>query len=770
MLLVSVCLIIFFIIRHFHGCLTEDNINSLLSIASEIFVAMVPVFLEILSKQNKTRKSFNPHRIYCEGNFVDRKQESKDIYDAIIFADDRNLSHRITISAQIGMGKTSLAHHICNDINFESKKNWGNTVAYYLQYDGINTIKDCVLGVFGDGEIDTVGKLSNMMHKNHSGKCILIIDGINAVSLRDARMFADAFISCDSRKNYIIMFVDRNEADDDDIRLSEFKEHEVHLLADSLHISISPRESASISEKADGFPIYVRYFVESHAMDCTEGLIRDMEEYIRRTLNNISEDDKKLLTLAILMCQVGNDEINTDTLLSVIGRGGKISLNHITDLPLITYNKKDHKLHIGHFIGKKYLDFLEKYIDNTCLLIYGYFRDSEQYSYAVYAAVFSHTMNVMPSEVSFLMEKVVNAGQFYFICRLVEATKEYGINPMLANDKNFMKVWNRSYLQALFETGHYESASNYLDRYYSQTEIDEGILDTDVENFDYHYMKADLEHLTNNFETASNLAFALIKQAPNPIAENRAKYLYAHILRHMGYDLDWSVELFQEIKESEDVDDRTLVRTLYSIASIRMFQCSTTYDYDSTFNLIDTIIDSDNNNRSFGDYVARHKGIYALEYQADITVAINTYQDAIRNLSISNLRIIYDIFFELAEVYRLEEKNEKLYKMSKEYYLKAQSFAEDEHDINLLTSCKMGLLLLDLKYGNDISMDTLLNVKHLSTKCELLINMNEAEYLISIARDGNISEEMINLWKHMGYGRLWKAASGNNMQLKLTVM
>lgn len=93
------------------------------------------------------------------------------------------------------------------------------------------------------------------------------------------------------------------------------------------------------------------------------------------------------------------------------------------------------------------------------------------------------------------------------------------------------------------------------------------------------------------------------------------------------------------------------------------------------------------------------------------------------------MRIKYDIYFELGEIYRIRDNNSDNYDKSLAFYLEAEQFATRVHDYNLQSSSQLGIMLLNIKYGYEIDADILRTIITKTHKIDLNINYNYAMYI-----------------------------------------
>lgn len=135
------------------------------------------------------------------------------------------------------------------------------------------------------------------------------------MNLIECTEFAKAFINC-SRNNQVVIAVDSND-EVFHICPGQFSENEIELLAHSYNIEINPSERHVISELSNGYPVYARYSVEAY----TKGLniidYNNLEHYIEKLLNSLSDLEKSALSLIICLCQILQDGVERKTIYGI---------------------------------------------------------------------------------------------------------------------------------------------------------------------------------------------------------------------------------------------------------------------------------------------------------------------------------------------------------------------------------------------------------------------------------------------------------------------
>lgn len=204
-----------------------------------------------------------------------------------------------------------------------------------------------------------------------------------------------------------------------------------------------------------------------------------------------------------------------------------------------------------------------------------------------------------------------------------------------------------------------------------------------------------------------------------------------------------------------------------------MFQCNINYPYKKAFDDIEHIICNNTANEIWKPYVARHKAIYEYKIRKNFKMAEKILLETIDLLEVTPLRIKYDIYFELGEVYRLMDTELDNYEKSQKYYLEAVQFAERVHDFNLYSNSQLGIMLLSIKHEKEIDNDILRTIISETYSLGLNINYNYALYVQHLIRNEDFSEELVTYWRKMHFSDLFSMSSKSESEkcnIKLTVM
>ena len=759
--LASICILFFAITAYFLYKKASGYAGvfaTLMGIPLTIFIAIVPVIFKKWQGNGMVEKQLN------DVHFVDRDVEYTKLANLIQCHDDRI----IYIAGNFGMGKTLFIKMACDRINYSDKKRWKSYTSFYFNNNhtkGITqSISDKFCGQPNASVLDINKKLHNAtLQKN----IILFIDSISEIDLNECTEFARAFIKC-NRNNQIVIAVDSN---DDEFHISpgKFQENEVELLAHSYDIEMKPSDIYEISELSNGYPVYARYSVEAYRKGVKIADYNNLDNYIAKLVDSLNDLEKSSLSLIICLGLLLQDEIETKLLLGVDNRISRRIIRKLATYSLINIYKE--KIYTDRLISLKCLECLAEYKNASYEKIYNYFKGMLDTNYIALVAALKSDFSYDHRLIKEILHKQYDDGKFYLLIDIGEIEFAGQINPHLREDKECWMFVRYYYLKSLLELGLYDRAREVVDNY----DIQFNLLDIkDDISFEYQYLLVDLDHLTNYLKDAIAFSEGLMQKSTNNLQLAKCQYLFAHCLRHVGEELDRAFSIFTTLADNIDYkDDKIRIRSIYSAASIKMFQGNINYPYEKAFEKIEQIMNADEKNVTWMPYVARHKAIYEYKICKNIDNAEQILLDTIKLLEVTPLRIKYDIYFELADIYRLKECTVNNYESSVNYYLEAAQFAKRSHDYNLESNAQLGLALLNLKYGYDVDIDALRDIIIETHKIGLNINYNNALYVKYLANSETIPKELVSYWKKMQYSDLLSFISKSKSEkynIKLTVM
>lgn len=737
--------------------------------AASVFAALIGITLTLVLAfwthiSGKFQKNNLIEQYLNDEHFVDREIEYKKLSN-LIQCDPIRI---IYIKGKLGMGKTLFMKMSCDRINFTHKKRWNFYAAFYYNNNHTKTITQALSNKYCGKPDAPVKEISKQLNNaTLQEKSILFIDNIYEIDLLECSEFANAFINC-NKGNQVVIAVDSNN-DEFHICPGQFGENEIELLANSYNIELAKKDRQEISELSNGYPVYARYSVEAYTKGVKIIDYQSLELYIEQLICSLNDLEKISLSLIICLSQLLQDGIEANVLCGIDNRITYPIIKKLVTSSLVNLYRD--KIYADKLISFKCMDFLSEYRNQSYNQIYLYYKGLPNTSYIALVAALKSNFKYNKVLIKELLHQQYTDNNFYLLIDIGELEFNGQINPYLREDKECWIYVRYYYLKSLLELGLYDKAREVVDNYDNQFNL---LNVNDDIDFEYQYLIIDLDHLTNYLKDAVFFSKALLEKATTMEQKIKCEYLYAHCLRHIGEDLNEAFFIFSNLAKSDKYkNDKIRIRSIYSAASIKMFQGDINYHYKSSFETIEHIMHSDMKNEAWKPYVIRHKAIYEYKICNNFDKAKKILQEAICLLEVTPLRIKYDIYFELGEIYRICDNNADNYDKSLAFYLKAEQFATKVHDYNLQSSSQLGIILLNTKYGQEIDSHVLKTIIIKTHQINLNINYNYAMYVKYVITNETIPKDLIFYWGKMKYSDLLAFSSKSKSEkcdIKLTVM
>lgn len=731
----------------------------------QIILSSLGIIVAVIGIGFSIKQYLPTEHVFSDSHFVDREKEEKLLYRYIIHPCQHDYERFIVVSGKSGIGKTALCRKVCDDINFYDRKKWKNVFALYFNNETDKSLSDAILEKYvpNNKQIISLSKRIHFMRPFH--KYVLFLDNVDMIKYEKNHDFAISFIKCHC-DNYVILAIDTDK-NAFDISPDRFYAREVGLLSDSLNIHLPDTEKSLIADGSRGLPLLARYMLRIKQTDPEYDSYSDITGHVIKTISQLNSREKELLATIIILNDILHHGIDLGFLIMLdLSYRSEALLEKIMLLPVV--EEKNGQICTLKEISSIYTREMPAEVEKTYELLYRELSGNENYENIVLASAVNSHIDVDVKSIIDILTKQYENGNIYLIIEIFNECKT--LNPFLQKDRNFMKAKDLYYLQSLIKIGQYDKAKKYSERnkdFWNRN----GILGiSDDIDFQYQYALIDLNHLTNHFRSAALYADILAQKATNNGDKDKCLYMKAHCMRHMGDNLPEAYNIFMSLGDSVDATHEIRIRSLYSAGSIKMFFGDISYKYDKLFERIDKIISKDKRNKKWIPYVARHKAIYYLKFKKDYKMAEQVLLRAEKNLEKNIQRILYDIYFELAELYRIRAINDDLDK-SMDYYKKALSFALRENDVNLETCSHMGQHLLALKYSKIKADSQIQDIIKRTKMNNLEINYQYAEFIRIVESETAFDNSLISYWEKAGYIDLSNAARGKHPEnIKLTVM
>lgn len=778
-LLLIISLIILIILVYL-SILTVINIynNTEWSITSLWISPLLTVFLLFVNRYIAIKdKRIIKYKYQFDRYFSDRQKEYENVRHFIKESEESTCY----ITGRLGIGKTEFLKEMADRIN--NKIIFFKYQAIYIDLKNNSSVMKEICKTLGVNTYsESVQIISDRLHDEKNKKWIILIDGVCQYNILFVKNFADSIYEC-SKIKCIIAYEDLLNRQS--TVLSAFNKSEIKELAKKERINCTDEQIEIIIKLSLGVPVYIRLILNQLKIN---GIIdlsnnKDIKDYLGIIITqklNITE--RKLLMLICCLSKILNEQSIEIKEIANINRTPRIceSLKILFQNSLLEY--ADEKIIIATDICNICFEHLYEYIDDEFSSIYHYYENKkDKQCYATIALLRTNiSLKGKLNSLKRIITDQFKQGNFLFIIQVGNLDLESIINNNIYG-KEIYKIIQICYFKSLLEVGAYNKANDIVNNYDFTKYGRDGILNISSQNdFDIHYSVINLYHLTNRFEDAIMSCDLLLNKCKTKKEIIDVKYLKAHCIRHIGNNFEEAIRIFKEIinnKTNLMISPKSYIRSCYSILSIEMLKGIPKELLSFTFKELYEYANTSSEYEIIKPYIQRHEIIYIASYENRIDFAIQTAKDIINKLEILQLRIKYDYYFELAELFRhqfFKTYKEEYYCESRKYYSMAIEFSSVAGDYNLESMCILGMSLLEMISGKSVDILQLKKIASICNTKGLVLNYHCVNFLVSILEQNIISDTLVQIYKNLGFGNIYNAATlykqNKFFYLKLVVM
>ena len=772
-----------FLLKHPDGLLKYLDMENPFLNASSWFLTVLFGVLSV-----KFRKTVLKHETYCRDKyFVDRLQE-RDVLFSFLEMKNKEDGSLFFLKGGMCRGKSILIKRFADDVNRRSRrssllKNHSKAKrysAYYISIDEHNSdIFLCISQILhGDDALNTCGKVVDFLKKaSYRSKTLIIIDNIckeqsrAAIEAAHALLYKNVFL-----KIILVITEDAKIMRPDALIPPLFGEMHVQELSQAYNKPLSPEEQKQILRISGGVPSYVRMLFHTNIVETPVQLsnIEDIQYIIKEQLSLLDSSNKITAYLSCLSLCYEGAILKKDILM--LAKASEAQLASVLDAALAHEYKKHQKSYIQMDILVaqccRKLVFQNEFLKD----IYSFYsrRDKKNDIALIAILMLPVQQNTAVSKDLFL-EKYAQK-KFLFFARLGILDREYKLL-YLYEKIEIYNEFRHYYLSSLLQLGQYSLAIEELDRYeHSEISLPSLHRSNELFGFEMQYLIIDLHHLSNQFELALGEIEAILSQDENLKEDytDRLLYLKAHCLKHLGDNLYEADSILKKLSK-KNLTQAMLVKVLYSRIAIHLFWGDKSFPYEAIIHMLKNISEENSPEQV---HMLRHVAHYYRKMKNDSHEALNIINSSLERLEINRWRIIYDFYFEKAELMRIqnaEQTASHAIPAILSLYDQAIDFAEENKDINLACCARLGkILALWPAYRNSspwrkdqlcIAEDEYRKVK----KANLSINSAYAAYVKFLLSDEQPSQEFLIYCKRNNYDDLVRQIENQEI-LKLTVM
>lgn len=709
--------------------------------------------------------------------FVDRKSALYDISSAI-----NNNDLIINIYGRKGVGKSNFLRFYCDLVNHKLKKNDKKILkkqfnkqykllypkrskAFYLEISGYQNrddlnqqISEIVTGKLDFSNIQIAEKLRKAFAFNK--KIIIVIDNVNTEGLEfELENIIKTFYSVSHKFCFIIGSVRKLDllsivsASKKQIELFNFKEDDIKEFIQYNYPIIRCSILADILELSKGLPILVNLYLNGFKENGKLENNIQVKKYIHKLTETLPEKELKIAQ-AIALLSITRPRISISLLSHIINNFNENNIENLNANSLIEYHpiKQELKMHdiFRDFINSFYILNEQECISN----IYNYFKENSTDYETAYYAILVDDIDTKNSIIS-TIEKAISVENYSFLLLFGEHIKvTFGFQAIQGNisEEAFYTIL-LGYLEGLIGVGDYPAAKEIIDKCgLTVRQI------TSLIQLKTSLLIANLYHLQNQYQESIATYEIILTEINNMTSSSiffkyEAKCLWgiAHSYRHEGINYALAESYYKDsIQSAHKTNQKSIVlKCHFELATIYILQnnLSAANTELSLINDIFKTLPSDQyiyTRIAYKKVYARYIRVFNIDGKDDL----NLLKSVLNEYEKQKKRLQYNTFFDIGEHYRHHEQ----YTEAIENYSIALNFSLKNHDINLATMSRLGLVLCDicLKKSTPATVHILQNILQECIDNHLYTNKIIAKLIIDIIQHNILSEETQNSLKYLG--------------------
>ena len=667
--------------------------------------------------------------------FVDRKSQINNILNMT-----RKGRSIVNVFGITGIGVTRLQQFTADLINkkipFMKRRRYCKNLivlfnlsykGYYINVTTVNDLRDVVNMLYTTVLVDekSTTTISGMCkafnRKLKSKKLVIFFDGINnweqmmlleelalqyfPLRPKDSFVFGTHQKSLSYQYNY------------DYIEILKFNKEDMMILIEAHKVKSDEKFNLQLYEITDGIPLFAYLLLKDvKARELVNNNdLKDIYAYLRQfvapsLLNTERDILEKLSLLSLSVAEIGKNE------LELIGLPNSYDIIDILNYKgLLNFCKIKNKIAIPRAIAKSFLAYSFNQ-EELCLQLYQYYRQLNKKQFAVlYLLLSKHYDGNKERFIETNIQAWINNQEILSMLTALSPSIEFRSNVKSKYSKTYVTyIYACIYMYSV--CGEYPKAKNLLDKLIVDGKIiqryDAKLND---ENFNLHFLWADVEHLLNNYDSAIHIIDSLISNSQQYKESLRFPQLYwmrAHCMRHQAKDLQQSFCTYELCEEKAIKQNNTeyIIRSLHGQICISLILSNAEFDYISTFNRLHEIYEKEAEQWNAYKYnTFKYESIYKRIYNSDFLPKLSplTLLEKAKEGFISiKKRNIYDVDFEMGEYYRYHA----MYAESIEHYTLCMEFAQCNSDYNLESLSRLGLILANIANGNTCKPENLLSI------------------------------------------------------------
>jgi len=267
------------------------------------------------------------------------------------------------------------------------------------------------------------------------------------------------------------------------------------------------------------------------------------------------------------------------------------------------------------------------------------------------------------------------------------------------------------------------------------------------------FQQADVAHLLNRYDEAAAMFEELTNWATaqeRPQLEARCVWGHGHVLRHQGRDLDQSLELLERAAKLADGAGELFTKA-YAICNangVRILTDTVPDDQEARLAAIEQEIAAGTAQSSYLLEVWKTQAQLAW-WRGDAAKALEIVEASIGRALETNDRLLYNLYFERAEFRRSAGELDT----ALEDYLRVLAFGEGNHDRNLVTNARLGVVLTEIvakRWLHHVTVEdartSVLRAREIALAADIQITAQTAETVASMLDQAEPSPGNVRLF------------------------
>lgn len=699
--------------------------------------------------------------------FIDRKSTLCEVSNAI-----REKSVVINIYGKKGVGKSNFLRFYCDLINHKLnrkdnkilKKHFSNSSEYkllhlhrskifYLEISGYqnrndlnNQVSESIIGKSGFSNIEVAEKLRKtfIFHK----RIIIIFDNVNTPGLEaELENIIKIFYSVSNKFCFLIGSVKELNLLGllnilhKNIELHNFEESDIKEFMRHNYPIISCDVLADVLKMSEGLPILVNLYLKGFKENGVLENNLHVKKYVHQIIEKLPEKELKIAQIIALL-SITKADIPIELISCIINDFNDDDFINLESNTLIEYHtvKRKVKMHeiFRDFINSFYIMQEQEYI----LKIYRYFKKNSTEYESAYYAILVEDVDIKDLVIA-TIEKAIFTENYSFLLLFGEHVKNtFGFQSKFGNiSKEAFYTILLGYLEGLIGVGDYPAAKEIIDK--CGINVRENSTQIQLK---LSLLIANLYHLQNQYQEAIASYEILLNETinkKNSKHESKCLWGIAHSYRHEGMNYTLAEEYYREsIKLSKIANQRSIMlKCHFELVTMYILQNNQTAAKNE-MDIIDKIFKELPSNQYVNTRIAYKKiqARYIRVFNIDTPVDdLELLKSVLKEYEIQKKRLQYNTFFDIGEYFRHHYQ----YTKAIENYSIALKFARKNHDINLETMCRLGLVSCSISQKlTDYSTSEFL--KEIMKDCignHLHTNMIFAKLMLDIVQNNKLSQE-----------------------------